>query len=806
MTRLVRTHLLVAAALTLAGPTAFAQNAPERPMLGSTFTAPVLADLPTGTNLYSVFDAIPAEVISDRVDTGGLYSGQAARVGSHGSSWTQTLFRLGEVDITNPDGTGTPMLVPGVYVWDRVDVTTGLMPIEMNAPGMAVTLVPRRPSSIWTRQVEFVGAGTALLARQAPTNPPGLATQHSLADGHVLLSGPIIPGRLGIVFAGGATTSTRFERADPRLIDSTIASAFTHLVFTPNLRNEVRAIGWVEHASYPYANRVAFAQPLAAESVDAEHGQISWEHKTATDGQAALFASFARRAQSHDLQATSALVAERLTAGPIPELLHPANGSALTWSVGTRFKMGSLSATSTGHVLRGGVSVSGASATSRSSFNGRIGELIAGVPARVWDYTSPTVDSQWGQTSFVAYGADTITLRPGLTLEAGVRFEALRASAEGSASAIVWRNWLPRANLRWEIVDYAKIAAVAGFARYGNRLPLNDLAVGDPAAPFARVYRWDTNAASPRLADLGPLVARVGPGTGGNNQFTAIDPNIVRPYMDEFVAGFESRPRAGTLIRLAALARREKQLLGLVNIGVPESAYIATAITDPGDDHAGKQQLPVYSRPSATFGLDRYLLTNPADNQSTFVGVEFTLQTTLKNAFLMAGATAGRSEAISANIGFTPLENDAGVLGDVFIDPNSRTFAQGRVFSERGYTIKTAGVFTLPWDVKLGYAARYSDGQHFARLVVVQGLNQGPEAVRAFRNGATRFTFTGTLDGRLQKAFAVSGHQLAVFLDAYNVLNLAYEIEEFDVTGPTSRLTSAIQPPRTVHLGVRLTF
>jgi hypothetical protein len=108
--------------------------------------------------------------------------------------------------------------------------------------------------------------------------------------------------------------------------------------------------------------------------------------------------------------------------------------------------------------------------------------------------------------------------------------------------------------------------------------------------------------------------------------------------------------------------------------------------------------------------------------------------------------------------------------------------------------------------MKLGYAARYSDGQHFARLVIVPGLNQGTEAVRAFRNGATRFTFTATLDGRLQKAFTVSGHQLAVLLDAYNVLNLAYEIEEFDVTGPTSRLTSAIQPPRTVHLGLRLSF
>ena len=800
-----RLYLLVAAALLAAGP-ASAQNAPQRPMLGSTFTAPVLADLPTGGSLYSVLDTMPAEVISDRVDTGGLFTGEAARVGSHGSSWTQTLFRLGDADITNPGSGGTPMLIPSVYAWERVDITTGLMPIEVNAPGMAVTLVPRRPAATWTRSVEGVATGPALLARQTPTIPPSLATQHTWLDGHVLFSGPLVPKRLGIVFIGGVTNSSRFERADPTQLDSSIASAFTHLLFTPNDRDEARVIGWVEHASSPYVNRLAFAQPAASEGSNAVHGQVAWEHRTTTQAVWTLFGSVARRSQSNDLLASSGLVIERLRDGPVPELFNPRDGSETTWSAGARATSRPLTLMNRVHILRGGASLSGAGVTARSTFNGRIGELIAGVPARVWDFTSPAVESQWSESVLAIYGADTWTPHSRLTLEAGVRFEALRASAEGSASSVSWQNWLPRGNLRLELVDYLKIAAITGYARYGNRLPLNDLAYGDPAAPSARVFRWNTSAANPRLTDVGPLVARMGPGTGGDDRFSAIDPKLVRPYMDEFIAGFESRPRAGTVVRLAALARREKQLLGVVDIGAPESAYLASFITDPGDDHAAKQQLPIYNRMPATFGLDRYLLTNPPDNEATFVGVEFTLQATFERAFLMAGATAGRSEALSANVGFGPLENDHGVLGEVFIDPNARTFAQGRVFSERGYTIKTAGVVTLPWDLKLGYAARYQDGQHFARLVIVSGLNQGIEAVRAFRNGATRFTFTGTLDGRLQKTFKVSGRDFAVLLDGYNILNLAYEIEEFSVTGPASRLTSATQPPRTVHLGFRFSF
>ena len=104
------------------------------------------------------------------------------------------------------------------------------------------------------------------------------------------------------------------------------------------------------------------------------------------------------------------------------------------------------------------------------------------------------------------------------------------------------------------------------------------------------------------------------------------------------------------------------------------------------------------------------------------------------------------------------------------------------------------------------WSARYQDGQHFARLVIMPGLNQGAEAVRAFRNGRTRFTYSMTVDARLQKAFRARGRRVTGILDAYNIFNQALEIEEFSVTGAMSRLTSAVQPPRVIQLGLRLAF
>jgi hypothetical protein len=200
------------------------------------------------------------------------------------------------------------------------------------------------------------------------------------------------------------------------------------------------------------------------------------------------------------------------------------------------------------------------------------------------------------------------------------------------------------------------------------------------------------------------------------------------------------------------------------------------------------------------------VLTNPANDETTFVGADIVYQVQGPRAFLTSGITAGRSEALSGNRGFGPLENDSGVLGDLFIDPNSRTYAQGRVFTERGYTIKISTGGEAPHGLHIGFVARYQDGQHFARLVLLEGLNQGVEAVRAFRNGRTRFTFSMTVDLRLQKDLTIGHLHLGAVLDAYNLFNQALEVEEFPVTGAMSRLTTAVQPPRVVQVGVRVPF
>ncbi len=507
-------------------------GAPPPAVIETPIPAWALTEMPSGGGLYSLIETMQPTAISNRIEGGGIYAGMPAHIGAHGGTWTQTLFRVGDINITDPDGSGTPLALPGVLEWDHVDVNTGILEVDANAPGMVVNLNPRRPSSTWVRQVEALIGPPTFQAGRDGTTPPAIARLDSYANGRVLLSGPLRE-RLGIVFAGTYTHATRHERASTTALRGAMGSAFAHLV-----------------------------------------------------------------------------------------------------------------------------------------------------------------------------------------------------------------------------------------------------------------ERW-------------------GPGTGGNPSFSSVDPRLHRPFMDEMVFGFEYRPTPVRVTSLAGVARRDKRLLVLTDPGVAFSAYSKSVVIDPGVDVAGgttTQPLPVYNRPTSTFGADRYLLTNNPDAHAFFTGVDATAQLTLERLYLLIGGTAGRSEGWASNVGFRHNENDNAVLGEVFVDPNANPFATGRPFTERGYTLHASGVYRFAHDIRLGVAARYQDGQHFSRLVVASDLNQGPELVRAFANGETRFTFTCTIDARLQKGLEVSGHHVDAIVDVFDLLNLGLEVEEVTVTGPTSRRTSAIQPPRALHIGVRVGF
>jgi hypothetical protein len=409
------------------------------------------------------------------------------------------------------------------------------------------------------------------------------------------------------------------------------------------------------------------------------------------------------------------------------------------------------------------------------------------------------------------FAADRFTVGSRVEAEVGVRAESTIGSRPDAHALIDWGSLSPRATLTWHADAHGRFTMSGGFGRYAHRLPLEYLAYGDTAAPAGWVYRWNdrnrdgafqSNERGAPIAPFGPCCAGAVPNT--------IDSSLKHPWTDEYFISVETRLAPTMVLRVTAIDHREYRLVEPVNVGVTASDYTVSYVADPGLDLAetsDDQMLAIYNRNVSSFGHDRYLLTNPDGNNAYDHGVDLTFERGFDGRWgMLIGATARKSAGNGANRGFLATQNDQGVLGESYLDPNASTYARGRLFFERGYVLKWDTLVGLPGRTRLGVSARYQDGQHFSRLVIASNLNQGADMIQAQPRGRTRFTFALTLDARVEKELTMGRHGAALIAEVYNLLNTANEVEEDVLTGPAFRTPTAVQPPRAIRVGMRLGF
>ena len=781
------------AAAQSAGPPSIFANSPE---VGSSLTADTLANLPLAENVYSVLETTQSEVISDRFNASGLNVGENARVGGFLGSWSQTSFRIGDIDITDPSGAGAPLLFPDLIWWDRVTVSTALMPTDFNAPGLGVTLIPAPPGVVWNTTVRGSFSGGSLSSPTPGGAVPPIARLTNFGYGSALTSGPLVPNRLGLLAGGSWARASKFEREVAPTAGSDLASGFAHLIYTPSPGVESRTLVWLQQTEVPFAYRRLFG-PDASTRDRAVHLQSVLDRRLErlrwrVDG------GYTERIRENDTAGFSAITADRLTDGPVASIAAATGRqSAGRWTLNGRLQP--RPPVDQKHLTEAGANLERTFVRTSDQFTGSIGELVDRTPARMWFFAHPDATSRSHATTIALFATDRIVLSPVLTVDAGIRFESTTGRADGAANGVAWRTLLPRAAIRWQ---FGNKALVGGYRRSANRLNLDLLSFGDPNAETAIVTRF-----LPAPLAAAAIIDRVGPGTGGNPAFSRLDPNLKRPITDEYVIGIESERRGWLRMGLTGIARREANLIGVVDVGVPLTSYGTVGIPDPGHDFASPEDdqiLIAYNRLPASYGRNEYMLTNSGEQAATAFGLKLWAEGSTDTLAVLFGATASAANGSAANRGYGPLENDQDIVGELRTDPNASTFARGRLFSDRAFTIKWTTTYRFPKEIRLGVIARYQDGQPFARLVAVPTLNQGTELIRAYPNAGNRFTFTGTLDIRVQKIFNVGRRRVAGIVDFYNLATRSNEVEEYTISGPDFRTPTAIEPPRSIHVGFRL--
>jgi hypothetical protein len=752
----------------------------EQPLLGSTLTADFLRDLPTGNTPFAVPETIQVDTIADLFSAGGLNVATAPKVGGLLNSWTQTQYRVGDVAITDPRAGGTPLLVPFLPLWSRITIATGAMGPDDNASGVSIALEPPRPGAAWSRTIDVMASGSPLVSGTDGAVPP-IDRVNGWFDGTAIVSGPLTD-RLGIVAAGSWRHLSHVPAPGAIATTDGVASGFAHLVFAATPRDEIRALAWAQQAT------------TAARTDAAVHLQGTWERHDPASWSWRLFGGYTSRDRT--MTSPDTIVVDSLDTDPISDLQDAGSDVTRRWVAGAR------AAAPANRLLPSiGVDVDSAEARIAPAPYSQIRETVDGIPSRAWTYqTGGGTDIR--QLTTVAAFANEHVKQGRLTLDAGLRLDAVRGDANGAARGVNWTTWLPNGQLRVQIFDKADVAGVASYRRTAYQPTLNLLAVGDPAAPIANVAAWSGGA-------IGPLIARVGPGTGGDAAFAQIDPQLERPTTDELVLALRARPRKGLELELARVTKREQPLLGYVDTGVRASEYTPVQVQDPSfvpDSPVGAAYVTALSRPAGAYGRDRYLLTNQTGDPARSWALEATVRASTEKLELLVGVALTEATGPAAAVGFLATENDQDVVGNMLVDPNALTHARGQLFQDRSHVGKIAGAYLFPWRLRVGAILRYADGQPFTRLVVAPALTQGPTAIRSYANGGSAFTFVGTLDLRVQKAFTMGRAEVAAVVDVYNLPNLGNEVIEYVVTGPMFRTPTALQPPRTVVAGLRVAF
>jgi hypothetical protein len=761
-------------------------------------TARLWLSLPHGDTAWDLLETVAPFAFTEPMNTGGTLTGVPLLVGSDASSWTQTSFRLGVADVTDPVTGGRPLLYPDLSVVGTIRLTTSATGLQSGAPGPVMVLEPKAGGATWDRSLAMAFSPSPFQATGSSATAP-VARLRALGRVQASTGGPLT-SRVRMFAAGTGTWSSHVERREPYALPGDLLSLAVHptLEISPNRRADLTA--WIQHTKTAFAARALLRDRNA--TATQWYGGLAgtWHsgiHRIAEVSGALSSGRVAPKAEPDTIRGT----VERLVDDPIETLVSTTGG--------TRSRASIAATLSTGSRIRvnGGINLSGSRMQALPFGAGLIGETINGIPARAWDY-GLTGDSHRSETTFAIHGSAETRLFDRLDASAGLRLEQVDASARGAASGIAWTSLQPRLALQYARGPWSGILSAR---RYHPALPLTILSSGDPAGPFGRTYLWTDGDRDGFVQndELGALVALVGPGrpTPG---FSTIDPTLRRPYLDELEVAIDVRIKPSVSLRFSGTSRRGANLLARYDTGVPFAAYSVHLIPDPGLNLGGPeddQMLPIYSRPPATFGKDQYLLTNIPSVHSTHGGLELAVLFERSPRWhLLAAATALRSRAPAAFRGHAPSENDELIIGDSYSDPNSNTYVEGRTLFDRGYGLKVASSYNARRRLTVAAVGRYADGQNFARLVLAPDLPQGPDLVRAYANGKSKFTYTATLDMRVQKIVTWAGRDITLGVESFNLTNLRNEVEEVTITGPLWRKPTLTQPPRVIRLTAGVTF
>jgi hypothetical protein len=810
---------------------------------------------PEALNLEGLLLSREPSSVTVPLDLTGLADNRRAIVSQRAFSWADTQFKLQGMDATDSYQPGVPAVIPDVEALETAVVRSAFAQTTSSGPATEVGLFLSEPGSAWHGSLSDRSTGSALFS----TNLPAPASRGIVQQPHQFLwftrdrleiGGPLTK-RADLFVSSAGQWASQTEPLSPA------RDQRSRLLFG-NARGRIRASANDRFDALYSGSRVNLSDggiPAGLEALTGNRMAPSFILPGGFGGEPETdHLDFLQAGWTHQLSAASGLGIVQVRYGyaiahldtstaPTGQSLIELLGGAVTGlvplgnlAVRPRHQIEAawhpavLRLLGTRHRIVGGAGWKRSDVRNRFSTPSGMNLITAdGAPTFVMEFNTP-LDSREGVRSFSSYLGDHLSLVSSLSLDVSALADLSRGSLPGQSSPrgqfapqrefgevpdlIAWNSVSPRAGFAWQVPHSHGLVFRGTYFRVYAPLAGRYLDFGNPNSLGGSVYQWlspDSNA-SFEPAQRGNLLWRFG------GPYSSISPSLGRPYSDQFDLGGEFALSRLSFASIHLFRRDDQNRIAAIDSGVPPSAFTPVSILDPGPDAIpgtfDDQRLTAYAQNPATLGQDRYLLTNPAGLRMLHTGVEAEAQTEWRRLRVHASFVAEKSYG-PTNPGDALYENDPGVIGALFLDPNTAINASGRSFVDRAYVGKIQATYRLPpsWGgIEMASVANYLDGLVFARQLLVTGLPQGPllvaTTVRGSPEGGNRAQYVINWNLSLSRQFGLPSGSFGIFADVFNLANAGQKIQEIDLSGPSFnlRLPAAIQTPRFVRIGFRYDF
>jgi hypothetical protein len=411
-------------------------------------------------------------------------------------------------------------------------------------------------------------------------------------------------------------------------------------------------------------------------------------------------------------------------------------------------------------------------------------------------------------TTAGAFASDAMTVGDRLTINAGIRFDYNRAVSpdlpardlsgtqtdgivNGLGTLYAWTAWSPRLGVTVKLTSDGRTVLRGGYGRFHQGVLTGELGPVHPGQTPITTMAFD-----PATGGYTRLVSVVDP-----NINLRLDPATRAPRTDEYSISVDREFGKAMSVSVAYIRKNGARFIGWTDTGGIYREETRTL--------ADGRTVPVFVLTNGTASR-RFLLTNQDDYSLTYDGVVTAVEKRLSQGWhAFASYTWSRTRGLQPSSG--------GAAGDAQLsstlgggafgrDPNSLTYAEGRLPNDRPHMLRGAASWQLP-RVRLHLSGNVQvlSGKPWAATAQVL-LPQGDQRILLEPRGTRRLPSLAMVDVRVSKAVPLGRARVELLMDVLNAFNRTTEegLATDNLYAANFGQPTVFVDPRRVMFGARL--